>query len=182
MAKEVRRGKGGELTAGRRCLGVSEQHNAGLALVNELLEARLLAVVGLDLAAEALQVDDIAHGDLLAVLLLLSLGDVLLGLGRRSARDSLLDLVGDLGSGLLGLAGRRLGLGRRLLLGSRGRGRRRRGRLALAQLDGHDDDDDATEVLEGVWCSEFHTARRGRGGDGDGPVARSCAREAEGAR
>lgn len=105
------------LTAGGGSLGISEEDDARLALVDEGLQGRLLAVVGLDLAAEAVKGDGLAD-------------DGLSGLDRRIrrcllvrlARDGLLDL----GNGLADLGG---------LLG---RGfRRRRRRFALSELHRH---------------------------------------------
>lgn len=124
---------GAALTSGSRGLGVRKEHDTGLALVDERLQAGLDAVIGLDLAAEAVERDDVAHlrlaGDGQAVGGGGGGGSLLSGRGRGLGRtaaglDGLLDLFGDLGD---------LGL---LLLGRRLRGRRGRG-LALAEFDGH---------------------------------------------
>lgn len=111
-----------KLTTRGRGLGVGKEGDAGLALVDEGFERRLGAIVGLDLAAEALKVDGVADRELGRG----SGGAV----GARGGRRSL--LLGR-GLGLGGLGGGSLGRPRLL---RRGRRRRRRG-LALAKFDGH---------------------------------------------
>lgn len=74
-----------------RCgrLGVGKEDDSRLALVDESLQGSLLAIIGLDLAAEAVEGDDISHG----------WGA---GLGGSSSRG-LLRLSGLAGDNLLGL-------------------------------------------------------------------------------
>ncbi len=111
----------GQLTSRGRGLRVGEQDYTGLALVHKCLQAGLGAIIGLDLAAEAVERHDVAHRGRLG-----------------SSRGGAIGLR----RGLLGLArhgglhlGRSLGdLGGLLRWGLR---RRRRG-LALAELDRHD--------------------------------------------
>ena len=114
------------LTSGGRRFRVGEQNDAAFALLDELREGRLGAVVRLDLAAEGREVDGVAD------------------LGRAGgraiggARHGLLDGLDGIDHGGLCLAHGRLllgllGLGRGLLFG---RARWRWGRrLALAELD-----------------------------------------------
>ena len=138
----------GELTTGSRSLGISKEHDTSLALVHKLLQRSLLAIIGLDVAAKALKRNDIARRNLasgllhpslvllLRLLLLhnflgggwLAVGLLLLVLGSLGVRDliGLLDDLADLGG--------RAGL---LLDGRRGGGLLMR--LALAELDRHDD-------------------------------------------
>lgn len=52
------------LTSGSGRLGIREEHDARLAILDEVLERRDAAVVGLDLAAEALERDGLADGGL----------------------------------------------------------------------------------------------------------------------
>lgn len=105
-----------QLTTRCRSFGIGEEHHSSLARVDQLLQGRLLAVVGLDLSSKPIESNGIADCDL----------------GRR--RCAICRRFG------LGLA--RLGGGRglavvRLLLGRWWwHGRRRR--LALAKLDRHD--------------------------------------------
>lgn len=154
---------GAALTSRSRSLGVRKEHDTGLALVDERLQAGLDAVIGLDLAAEAVERDDVAHlrlaGDGQAVGGGGGGGGLLSGRGRgrglgRTAAglDGLLDLLGHLGD---------LGL---LLLGRRLRGRRGRG-LALAEFDGHgcDGRGDSGGVWDATWTTLVAKGSRDNG-------------------
>jgi hypothetical protein len=121
--------QGATLTSRRRGLGVREQHYATLALLDELRERRLGALVCLDLTAEGCEVNRVAdlgrrgcasgrNGGCLAVRL-------------AFARDGLLDGLDLFDDGGFRLFRRRLGGG---LLLSRAHWRRRR-RLALSELN-----------------------------------------------
>lgn len=143
---------GAALTSRSRGLGVREEHDTGLALVDERLQTGLDAVIGLNLAAEAVERDDVAHLRLAGDAVGGGGGGSLFsgrgrGLGRTAAGlDGLLDLFGHLGD---------LGL---LLLGRRLRGRRGRG-LALAEFDGHGCDEEA--ILGGLVCDLDNSGRKG---------------------
>ena len=142
----------GKLTAGSGGLGVSEENDTRLAIIDKLLQCGLLTIVGLNLAAKTIKVHNIANLELTASLLgllhlrFLGLGLVLflllfLGflLGLFFELLSLLRLVlllHDLSSSLLHLGGLSslcsgLSLDRRRRRGSR--------RLALTKFDRHDD-------------------------------------------
>lgn len=118
------------LTSRRGSLGVCEQHDAALALLDELREGRLGPLVRFDLAAEAGQADGVAGlgrdcarcwNDRLSRRLAIGFtGEFLDGFDFRL--DGVLDLV-------------QLGLGRGLLLCFGRTHWRGRGRLALAELD-----------------------------------------------
>lgn len=142
----------GKLTAGSGGLGVSEENDTGLAVIDKLLQCGLLTIVGLNLAAKTIKVHNIANLKLAASLLgLLRLGFLGLGLliflllflgfllGLFLELLSLLGLIlllRDLSSSLLHLGGLSslcgsLSLDRRRRRGSR--------RLALTKFDRHDD-------------------------------------------
>lgn len=150
--RDIHMGRQRKLTAGSGGLGVSEENNTGLAIIDKLLQRGLLAIVGLNLAAKTIKVHNIANLKLAASLLgllrlrflnlglllflllffgfLLGLFLELLGLLR------LVLLLCDLSSSLLHLGGlsslcSSLSLDRR-----RGRSSRR---LALTKFDRHDD-------------------------------------------
>lgn len=132
-----------ELTSRGRRLGVGEQDNAALALLDELRESRFGTVMRLYLAAESCEIDGIANfgrADRRARRRGGGFGFRAIGL----AFDGILDSFDGFGHGsfrlfdcslrlLLGLLGLRSGL----LFGRAHWSRR--GRLALAQFDGHDD-------------------------------------------
>ena len=126
------------LTSRGRGLGVGEKDDAGLALINEGLEGGGLALVGLDIASEAVERDDVANlglsrgpGSLGGAIGLGSLS----GSGSGPARPGLDGLLG-LGGGLGG-GGDLGGLCLLLCRGRRGRGRSRG--LALAEYRRHCD-------------------------------------------
>lgn len=104
-------------TSRRARARIREQHDALLAALDELLQRRLRAVLGLDLAAETDEADHVAGGNLGG---LRGRGGGAIGLRR----GCLLNFGG----------GARYG---NLFLG-RGRGERRAGGFALAELGGHD--------------------------------------------
>lgn len=119
------------LTSGGRGLGVGEDDNAVLALVDELLEGRLGAVVGLDLTAKAVELEGLANVGLAGSS---GLGGAIGGL-RLDVVHRLFSFCGGgldgAGGSFFGLGG--LGLGAGLLLRSPLGGGRRS--LALAELN-----------------------------------------------
>lgn len=118
------------LTARSGGLGVGKEDYARLALVEKLLEGRLGAIIGLNLAAKSVKVDDVADSDLLG--------------GSLGCRDGSLICLSSFGGGssslcfcdslLLGSGGL-FGLAGSGLFGSRSWDRLRR--LALAKRGRH---------------------------------------------